>query len=429
MQFPGVAYCWDGDVLVLADRAPTLVAALERKRSSQSKSLANVESYREVVQRNTPIQFAVKPNTEAAKKLQELLMPVDEPMESLLFGGYRQLLGNADLLTVECDARPLSDGSSLDVRAVVQLLGDTAEAALATCFFPKAERARVPDPKGLLARVDLQRNLSDWWDRRGDLVTERARERMTRFATDIGNLLGGRDLDEEIFSLARGGGALFLLEAPEFEIRPEPLLPSFALLVPVEERPSRDSTLQMMFQSALAFANIERMGQRLPAFLIQSEVHRGATLTYARSAEGGVDVDHNFQPAMAIHSDHFVLGSHPHAVRALLDALASDEDGAAKIATPTDQLLLVGKEAVTILRKNRDALVAEELVKGKSIAKAEQDIDFLLWAVSFLRQVELSVTVEGRTAHVDFSVSIDEVPNASTGTDPKPASGKPAKRF
>jgi len=119
------------------------------------------------------------------------------------------------------------------------------------------------------------------------------------------------------------------------------------------------------------------------------------------------DIHYNFSPALVISPDYLMFCTTREIARELAD-LATAEKRAGKSAATIAQNTLVevdSQAAAALLRENREQLIAQNMLdKGHDRAAAEQEIDFLVGAVEYLRSASLRLTPTDKTILLELEV-------------------------
>ena len=98
----------------------------------------------------------------------------------------------------------------------------------------------------------------------------------------------------------------------------------------------------------------------------------------------------NVRPSLAMPGKYLVLSSTDGLARDLIDALGREGGQAATPVAQTHSVLeLDGKQAVSVLLANRDAIVRGDMLKkGKSQQESEAGIDMFISLVRLVDQVQ-----------------------------------------
>jgi len=116
----------------------------------------------------------------------------------------------------------------------------------------------------------------------------------------------------------------------------------------------------------------------------------------APRAGEGVDIVHNLVPAVAHVGTTLILGTHESLVRELVRDLVSQR---APAGVRGERLLLRGPAVAAYLTKNRDALVANNMLeKGHTAEEAQARIDALVTLTRTVEQLELTTTAPAEHA-------------------------------
>ncbi|MFN0059864.1 MAG: hypothetical protein ACKVX7_15505 [Planctomycetota bacterium] len=310
-----------------------------------------------------------------------------EPLPSLLFGGLRDTLVGASSLRAEL--RVAGDAVALEV-----VSNPLPPNAFAPGFFPVVTPSRSADSTLTeLAAFSLRRDLVAWWEGRETLLLDSARAGVARFQVDFGNLTGGLDFAEDVLAHLLTDGR-FLVFSPTVgaEPPPTPLLPYFAIVVPVRDGGTLYEHLRLAFQTAISFINLDRAPRvGAPRYFLESSEHHGTHLTLARpsppDADAAPGLAHNFAPAISVCRDHLIFASHEHAARALIDQLLKETEGETRA---TNELRVAAQPLAELLKRNLTPLTAQGVLEGKSVEKARSDLIALVTLIEFFRELRVA---------------------------------------
>jgi hypothetical protein len=270
---------------------------------------------------------------------------------------------------------------------------------------------RLPDHT--LAVVRAKRSLSAIWSYRDDLIHERAIPKLVEFETNFGNLTGGMSWVEQFLPSLRDADLVLLATRRVYrEGEPAPAVryPQGALLFPIRKSDRFGLKLQIGFQTAIGIINAQQ-GMSGKAFFLTTEPYKGTMIQTARylpPTEGEKEMAKalpprfNFEPSAAIVGDHFVLAS----TRAIVEDLIDAQDGATPVRAGVNSgIWLRPPEVLAILKENREALIAQTMMKeGDDRPTAEKKIDLVLDLGQYVRGLVL--TAEQSRASLDVVLEL-----------------------
>ncbi|MEM7166936.1 MAG: hypothetical protein AAF581_15840 [Planctomycetota bacterium] len=368
----GLRGCRSGDLLLLSQESRLIEEALARQNASgnpsETASLAKNARYQQL-RGNDGSQLSVYFDAALIRKHRPAVAKLIEPRknagESILFGGYLRALGQCGALLASLDAT----ATGLRIGATTD---DTELPGSHSCFFPTKSILPPLVGPGQIGRLTLQRNPLAWWQQQGTLVTEAVRLNMQRFQTDIANVLGGADFDEQILPYLGNEAQLLFFTAQPATRRPEPLLPDMALVLPCTDKAEFADQLRVAFQTLISFTNIERMQNQERPLMLGADLYEGFPISYAKplppTADDALGVEYNFAVSMAVHKDRLIIGSNVAAARRAIDALRkTPHEGARRSG---DSLFVDAGQLVELLVANRATLIAQGILEGKSAEEA-----------------------------------------------------------
>ena len=356
--------------------------------------------------------------------LPELAGPLANPLASILFGGDQQRLREAETL---CAAVDLAD----DQLKIHLVAAPAPREKVHPCYLPEGARTVVRTPSDAIAAFQAGRDLADWWESRLELVDQSAHAQMAKFSTDIGNLFGGKDFGEEVLALTDSTIQFFILPTaphPTKSITPDPLLPGFALALPLAEKDARAGELQMLFQTLVSFVNIERTQRGLEPWLFRTDVYEGTAITTAGPMEKRdplskgetPGIEANFRPSMALREGFFFLGSQPDAVRRLID---SGFETPLPAALPNGEIVVHAAPLLSILTENREALIANSVLEGNAVGEAEAKIAGLFALLGLFDALRVEVgSADEKDWAVEASLHFAKSDVTPPEVSPKPSS-------
>ncbi|MGQ0554081.1 MAG: hypothetical protein ACT4PU_12785 [Planctomycetota bacterium] len=299
------------------------------------------------------------------------------PLANLLLGGLTLGAGEVrGTLTAESGALLLS----------AQFPAAPSDAPAA--YFPpaSAQPAVVPVSSETLAVLFLRRDLSDWWRQRESLLSSESQARLAKADETLGLLFGGLSPAEDVFAQLGPDLALVLDRQLFADGQPVPALrlPGACLVATLGDPQGFLPSLQVAFQSLIAFLNTTRAREHQPPFLISTHEHEGVQVHTARllsstSATGEADAvtsDANASPALACVGTTLLVGTSGEQVERLISALHA---GHTQPGLGSAQFSLDLVALTALARDNQTALQAQSMLeKGLSPAEAGRELDGLL---------------------------------------------------
>ena len=327
---------------------------------------------------------------------------LDNPVVSLLFGGYMELAAGSPYL-----------GSTLDVyenhfELKSTVSGDPKQLDAAHRPFvlerEPVPRADVPSLKTPLNGFSLTRDFSKWYRNREALLDASLLPNFDKFETGLATFLPGRDLGEEVLPLL--GQRLTIVTSPQnytnLKGKPGVQLPGFALLLDLTKPAEASDVLNLVFQSVILISNFQAAQEGRQPFVLSSESYHETQIAYAKyvkTPDGAtLPISYNFQPASARVGNRYVFATSLELCRELVDTLKA-EASATPIASDAlggavRDLFLELSPAVgaDLLESNQQILIAQNLQQGKSADQSAQELAALFKILRQLTPVTFSST-------------------------------------
>jgi hypothetical protein len=329
---------------------------------------------------------------------------LDNPIASLMFGGITELLASTPAAGFTID---LTDDSFLATLGIAAGPSDLPEKYQP--FFSKAGTNGTRDfsaTKGLIAGFTFHRELGAWYQKRDELIAERALPGFDKFEAGIGNLLPGRDFGTDVLP-AFGPTLTFVAAHQDFDhLDGEPgiKLPGFALVLDLAKPDQGETLIQLFYQTLTSILNLQAGQQGRQPWIMASEVHNGSTMTfgkYLQKPDGDrLPILFNFMPAAARVGNRYILSSSISVCRQLIDDLQKPEERTR--ANRNLHFEVHGKPLAEALASNEQALIAQGVRDGKPAAKAKSDIELYVQVVKAIESIRLTTRVERDSFRVEF---------------------------
>lgn len=267
-------------------------------------------------------------------------------------------------------------------------------------------------PEGFIASLRLDRDFAAFYRAKESWLAEESENAFVQFDSGMNLFFGGRSFGDEILP-ALGCGALLVVTSRGYADLPAPpaiKLPAFTLLTGVDEERLAEAELATAFQNTLAIVNLDRAGKGGDSLLAGSSRVGETTLYEARflppkKHEGPLDLRFNFSPALALASEHLVIGSAKAGVAAAVAALESAQASRPARAALTEIEIDLAA-AGDALAANRDALVDDRMLKeGEDRETAARAIDLFLAVLSGCGELRLALGLESDRHVLDASLS------------------------
>jgi len=253
-------------------------------------------------------------------------------------------------------------------------------------FFPAVGSVRLPQLQGHMATMILPRDLGAWWTARDAYMSEQAVADTIEGDANLA-LLFARDPGSEIFAQLEPVMTLLVAELPAAET--EGLAVEFpAAALGMKRRATADEDLGAAFANAflgaVLFSNFSNGA--MGAELLQVDVEalpqgKLYTAIYRKPAPGvTAPARHNLSPSLLLADDGEIWLSSSAGLLRELAAAPREEVGIDSIS-----MEILAAPAVALLRRDREALVAQRLLEeGGDEQAASQFVDMVLQAAALL---------------------------------------------
>ncbi len=282
-------------------------------------------------------------------------------------------------------------------------------------FFGEPELAAAPPllnvPNRLFA-LSTHRDLSQMWLRSGDLLSDRANDRLAVADTTLTTFFSGRNFGEDILGSLESDVQIVSMQQDFTNVLPQPAikLPSFALQFRMKNPAETQPELRRVFQSFIGFLNVTGAQNGQPQLDLGMETVGESQLITAsyvpdRDKRESLDekIQFNFSPTLAFAGQRIILSSSAGLARTLIHSTSEDADNG-KSNTRGE---LEATTLRSILEANRSQLVANNMLeKGHSKEAAEGEIGLLLELLGFFREVQLKLDVTESQMALELAVDL-----------------------
>jgi len=334
----------------------------------------------------------------------------ENPLVELLFGGLQTVLNRTDWMQAELQVAD----SELRLTLATPFSADWMPEARQWYFGPEAagQVPAVPQAAGLLSSFGMYRNVSEMWQRAGDLFSADMNDRMAEAESNLGTVFGGRDFGDEV--LGAFGPQLLLVAARQdfsaVQTVPEIRLPAFALVLTLRDAETMRPELRRAFQSAIGFFNITGIQEGRPQ--LDMDMHKSANseliisryLPPKKPTTGQappVPLIYNFSPTVAFQGDQFVLASTEQLAAELLQA-PRQPALAANVS-----LDLQADVAGQLVADNQQSLVSQNmLTKGQTREEAEAEVAVLQQLIRLLRGATFQLKHDSAAKQLQLDLAV-----------------------
>ncbi len=269
------------------------------------------------------------------------------------------------------------------------------------------------DSSGSMASLSAYRNLTELWQRAGDLFDEKVNDQLAQADNTLTTLFSGKDFGRDILGAIEPQIQLVATEQ-QFEPSNTPAiqLPSFGLVAKLKD-PMTKKELKRTFQSFIGFLNVSGAMQGNPQLDLDSESIDGKqiyTATYIREGdkqyENGLPIQFNFSPTLAFDGDLVFIASTNTLVKKV--AINSAKQNETEAVAKNNTVLKVNFKSVqNALEANRRQLVSQNMLeKGHTKLEAEKETDTLISLLSLLRTGKAALRFDDHV-HLQFDLEIN----------------------
>jgi hypothetical protein len=356
--------------------------------TSDRESLRNVlESIRRAVHTEpAPEHFQARLTVDlnvirAAPDSQEgLKFPATDVGAVAILGGWADLLRNFDLLQVDLNT-PAAD---VRLRARVAIpRGPQVSPGLEGFWASKDEGlAPILNPPGTIYSASWYRDYASLWDAREKLLTPETVAMLNKADADAGQqmqVVGAAFTPSQLFSQLGPHYRVALIEgaAPYSEVNPPNILPAGVAVIELKD----EALVKEWSGPVLRIFNLILNGDQ--GIISTTEQHGADRLTIlslptSRQAQRKGSLDrYNFRTTYTFSDGHFVIGTTPAAVKAVLDDMRSPSrtDPSVEELNTTERQVFEADRLVSVMESVQEALGRNLVLGGGlSFADAEREI-------------------------------------------------------
>ncbi len=330
----------------------------------------------------------------------------DNALGSLLLHGVFAAANRADHGTITLAMK----GDAPQLEFAVDAPDDRAPESARWSFPSEAPTLAVPEPPGTVAVLRTNRDFTDFYAHRKELLLETLENDIVQFDTIISLFFGGRSFGEEVVP-ALGHEAAIVVTNQSYSgspRAPDVKIPGFALVTRRDPAVLKKNDLLTAFQTTMGIVNADRAQKGMQQFLMSNEKRGGVDIVSARfiaeTDEEAKDIRFNAEPSVAVTDQLFIFGSSAEQVRALVDAL----QGAPAPPPVNTDLTIHAAPLLDLLTADSEPLIANRMLeKGESRAEAES---FYALATQLLKRIDrLNWTLDRAQGEVKSTITLQPV--------------------
>ncbi len=325
----------------------------------------------------------------------------------LLLGGVLALLQNAPSMSMELNLEPTGVSTEVSFPTEVAWFAESREHYVG----PEAQGRALPliEVDGALASLSTYRNLSELWQRAGDLFDQRVNDELAQADNTLTTLFSGKDFGSDILGAIEPEIRIVSVPQTWSNDRPKPSieLPAFVLVAQLKDPELMRKELKRIFQSFVGFLNIVGAMEGQPQLDLMSDTTEHGPIYWSeyvvdadRSYENGLPIQYNFSPAIAFKGEQVILSSSRVLAGKMLNSDLSSSALSKGGENPTNTVLEIQADAVyKALEGNREALIAQNMLeKGHSRAEAEGEIDTLMNLLGLFEKAGMEMSFGSRSS-------------------------------
>lgn len=377
----------------------------------------------------------------------------DNAATELVFGGLLATLGTNDSALLKL----FIDETSIRLEAVTDFESKMAEGRREYWFGPEG-RGKIPawvplesQPGAMAMQLSTYRDLGEWWLNKESLYTDSVVAELVQADSQLSTVFGGLDFGGEVLGAFEPGVQILVSGQPSSNADGKDQavdrglhIPGFAIVGQLREPRQMTRRFKVAFQSVLGFVNLGLAQNGLPQYDVDTKtIENGCECISRIWVEDDADLEspvYSFSPSLIIKDGRFVLGSDATWVKNLSDlprstATGSDKDNETAASrsgdvgasdSPTESnlnshLKLDWQVVVKLLRLNRDALVAQNMIEnGNSRETAGREVDQLLQALELVDGVEMKIETTANQLRMSTELSLSQNVSESGSEQPQP---------
>jgi hypothetical protein len=274
-------------------------------------------------------------------------------------------------------------------------------------------------PTNTIASISMFRDFSPWWLLAPDLYDDDVNEGIAQADTTLSTFFSGKDFGLDILGSLEPAAQLVVTDNQFVDAAPQPeiIFPAFAIVGTLLNSETMQAELHRIFISFVGFLNVVGAMQGNPQLdieLVDSKKDRMITTSFIPPLAGQpISVQYNFSPTIVFKGDRLILSSTRLLAEQLRDgnhpAEPAKRGGSKANWTTNSHLTLLGAPLATILKKNRDILITNNILESSSDREdAETQIDLLISMVQLANK--LDITIKSTSKQLTLSLELQFQP-------------------
>ena len=270
-------------------------------------------------------------------------------------------------------------------------------------------------PTDTIASISMFRDFSPWWLLAPDLYDDGVNEGIAQADTTLSQFFSGKDFGLDILGALEPGAQLVVTDNQFADDAPQPdiIFPAFAIVGTLENSETMQAELRRIFINFAGFLNVISAMEGNPQLdieLVDSKKDRIITTSFIPPLAGQpISVQYNFSPTILFKDDKLILSSTRLLAEKLRDGnqeaeSAKRNSNRGNWTTNTHLTLLAGPLA-SILRKNREILITNNMLENSSDREeAETQIDLLISMVQLTNALDITIKSTSKQLALSFEL-------------------------
>jgi hypothetical protein len=417
------ASCILGPWLALSNNAELLKGLVNRALDAGQDSLAAQEPFRAArAAEKRPSTIWLYANLDAIRQSGAasglFTGRTDNPASELLVGGLLDVLRKAPFATASL--RLSRESLSLEAALPHQPGSTTPEREYYFGPLGAGTAAPVPHAEETIFSLTTYRDLAGMWVKAGDLFDANVNDQIAQAESGLTTLFSGKDFGDDILGALAPRLQVIVARQKYEQGVPQPAirLPAFALVLEMKQAEATRKEMRRIFQSLIGFLNIVGAMNGQPQLDLDSEKLEGAELVTssyisdpARDQDGQAKINFNFSPTVAFRGPRMVVSSTRGLARQLVspDRAAPPAGAGSEVAGLNTAMRLDVGALRAILEDNRGQLISQNmLAEGRTREEAQQQIDAIFSAMSFVREALLQLTATDGRLSLELTARLAE---------------------
>ncbi len=406
--------------LLIANKSDVGRSILDALIDDSQKGLASTENFQNASRSRAENAIAwlyVDIDAARAAKPEESIYSnrADDPGGEFLLGGLYSAFHETPYLTGELNT--IQSGLKLKFSVPFDRSSISEEREH---FFGAEGKGSASTPihvPGHLLTISFYRDLSQMYQRAGDLFDEKANDDLAKADVGLSTLFSGRNFADEVLSGISPQMQFVIARQTFDEGEPIPAikLPGFALVAELRDPKTAKKEFRRNFINAIGFFNIVGAMNGQPQLEIDFESIDGGELVTTnmvpeidQKANREARINYNFSPSIAFSDKLMIIST----TSELAEAVATSKERLS--VEPAEEsgdvqntaMLLSVKELVRLVVDNREHLISQNMLKeGHSHEEAETEIDSLVKFARLLKSSRAALSTSETT--LDFTLDVE----------------------